>query len=145
MEKRQIPRHEPEVIEAEARKNWRGNTEKVATTSLKSLDVHGVTISSRYEKADEMEAMVNMVDGVDPLHRRYIESIWCDSKAGFCYSVTLADCPEQIGFAIAHQLDMTCRERNEGHNGISIEWNRGIDIDRDPWWPGQDDDEDDGA
>lgn len=145
MEKRQIPRHEPEVIEAEARKTWRGDTEKVATTSLKSLDVHGVTLSSRYEKAHELEAMAKMVDGVDPAHRLSIKSIWCDSKVGFCYSVTLADCSELIGRAIAHQLDMTCRERNEGHNGISIEWNRGIDIDRDPWWPGQDDDEDDGA
>jgi hypothetical protein len=134
MEKR-IPTHEPEVIQAAARKHWTGE-EKVPTTALKSVDVHGVSLSSRWDKAHELEAMGKMVDGVEPDLRRHIESMWCDSKAEACYSVTLADCSEEIGREIAHQLDMACRERNGGHNGIWISGNRGSDLTRDPWWQG---------
>jgi hypothetical protein len=43
-----VPRHEPEVIEAMAAKHYRGDNEKVATTSIDHLIVRGVNITSRY-------------------------------------------------------------------------------------------------
>ena len=50
-----IPLRDPEIVEAEARTYWRGNAEKVPTTSLTLLTVCGVELTSRYNKADEYE------------------------------------------------------------------------------------------
>jgi hypothetical protein len=65
-----IPRREPELIEAEARQFYRGDTEKVATTSLQSVTARGVEITSRYNKAEEFELMAKMVNAL-PASRRY--------------------------------------------------------------------------
>lgn len=134
MADRPIPTHEREVIEVVARKQWRGDVEKVPTTAIKVFEVDGVLLSSRYEKAHELEAMRNMVKSADPALRRFIDNIWCDSKAQACYTVTLKDCSEYIGRKVAEQLDLGCRELNGGHNGIHISGNRGADLTRDPWW-----------
>jgi hypothetical protein len=84
-----IPRFEPEVVEAEARRRWHGDDEKVATTAVKVLVVRGVEITSRYQKADELELMGRIIDAMPPCVSARIESVWCDSKACHCYSITL--------------------------------------------------------
>ncbi len=56
-----IPQHEPEIIAAAARKHWCGDDEKVATTSIEVLIVHDVQITSRYQKAHELELMRDMI------------------------------------------------------------------------------------
>lgn len=95
MSRKKTPVHEPEVIQAATRKQPFGDDEKVPTTALKGLEVHGAFLSSRYDKAHELEAMAWMVEGVEPDLRQYIENIWCDSKATACYSVTLKECDDE--------------------------------------------------
>ena len=56
-----IPKREPELVEAEARRRWQGDPEKVATTTLNSLVVRGVKLSSRYGKAHEYVVMQRAV------------------------------------------------------------------------------------
>jgi hypothetical protein len=46
----------------------------------------GIEITSRYQKAHEYELMVKMVEEV-PKPLRYVKSIFCDSKATYCFSV----------------------------------------------------------
>jgi len=139
MNRRRIPRFEPEVIASAARKNWRGDDEKVATTSIKHLDLDGVTISSRYDKADEYEMMASMIEGVAPHLRSLIESLWCDSKATACYSVTLRPCSLAQAREIGRQLEEACLKYGSGHNGITVEGTRGRSLDIDPNWLGDDD------
>jgi hypothetical protein len=45
-----IPRRDPEIVKAEAEQCYCGNDEKVATTTIDHLTVHGVDITSRYNK-----------------------------------------------------------------------------------------------
>jgi hypothetical protein len=85
-----IPRFEPEVIEAGAQKHYFGDSEKVATTSIRTLVVFGVDIVSRYNKAEEYELMQAMICALRPAMREQIKSIFCDSKSS-CFSVTAAE------------------------------------------------------
>jgi hypothetical protein len=73
------PRYEPEVVAAEARKHWRGDDEKAATTSKPSIEVDGVTITSRYGKAHEIERMGRMIEALAPRQRSAVASIFCNS------------------------------------------------------------------
>ncbi len=61
-----IPKFEPEIVAAIAKRKYHGDSEKVATTSIKALDVHGVSLRSRYDKAHEYAEMAAMVEGVLP-------------------------------------------------------------------------------
>src|SRR6266705_3363648 len=83
-----IPQHEPEIVAAIAAKHYRGDDEKVATTSIKLLTVAGVKIESRYQKAREFKLMRDMVLSL-PLPQGAVQSIFCDSKAGSCFSVVV--------------------------------------------------------
>jgi hypothetical protein len=130
-----IPRHDPETIAAAARA-WRGDTEKVATTSVKGVQVDGVALSSRYDKAEEYEVMVAMVDGVAPELRSKIASVFCDSKAQACYSVELRPCSRRQAEAIAQHLGSAANRLQGGHNGIYLNGPAGGSIVVDPGWEG---------
>src|SRR5690349_7789676 len=113
--KRPIPVHAPEVIEAEARRRHDGD-EKVATTSIQLAVLDGVEITSRYQKAHELETMIRMLENVRPEWRRQIASMWCDSKAGACHEVHLRRWDESLAQAIGRRLE----QASGGHNGIYV-------------------------
>jgi hypothetical protein len=117
---RAIPVHEPEVVAAEARKKWHGNAEKVATTSIKMLKIDGVEITSRYCRALEFELMRDMVLALSPRWRAIMKSIFCDSKATDCFSVTMRRWDPRLATEIGKQLESAALELNDGHNGITI-------------------------
>src|SRR5262245_35974500 len=79
-----IPQYETEVIKAKG-----GDTEKVATTSVRLVTVNGVNISSRYEKADEYELMRLMVCALPRELVKLVRSIDCDSNNSFDYTVII--------------------------------------------------------
>jgi hypothetical protein len=116
-----IPQHEPEIIAATARKRWRGDDEKVATTSIDLLIVHGVEITSRYKKAHEFELMRSMILAL-PLQQGAVQSIFCDSKAGRCFSVVLRRHHWNAGLAraIGDHLERAAMAYGGGHNGITV-------------------------
>lgn len=120
-----IPRFEPEVVEAEARRRWRGDDEKVATTAVKELAVRGVRITSRYQKAYELELMGRIIDAMPPCVSAQIESVWCDSKACHCYSITLKPSAgharvEETAAVAAALFSNLALELHGGHNGIVV-------------------------
>ena len=129
-----IPKFEPEIVAAIATQKYDGDSEKVATTSIRALDVHGVCLSSRYNKAHEYEVMSTMVQGVLPELTELIESIWCDSKANACYSVFLLSCTKEQARDIGEQIEAACIAHGGGHNGISIQGPNSVGFDLDPWW-----------
>jgi hypothetical protein len=116
-----IPQHEPEIIAAAARKRWRGDDEKVATTAIKVLIVHGVKIESRYRKVREFELMRDMVLSL-PLPQGAVQSIFCDSKAGSCFSVVLRRdlWNTRLARTIGFHFEQAAFAYNCGHNGITV-------------------------
>jgi len=114
-----IPQHEPEIIAAAARKHWRGDEEKVATTSIEVLIVHGVEITSRYQKAYEFELMRDMILAM-PRPCGALKSIFCDSKASRCFSVVLRYWDADLARAIGAHLEKAATAYGGGHNGISV-------------------------
>lgn len=135
MKRHVMPHFEPEVVIAATRKNPHGDDEKVPTTSLKGICINGVYLSSRYDKAHELEAMANLVEGVSPKLRCFIDDIWCDSQANAYYSVTLNPCTRAQAKKISQQIYEACITRNGGHNGIDIQGTAGGSLYFDPWWP----------
>jgi hypothetical protein len=134
-----IPRHEPEIIAAAARKRWRGDDEKVPTTSLEALTVHGVKIESRYRKAREFELMRDMVLALTTLERESVQSIFCDSKASYVFDVSVRPgaCDALLAGIIGRRLEAVALARNGGHNGIRVFSERdGCCVGLDPYWLG---------
>jgi hypothetical protein len=115
-----IPIREPEVIASEARKKWHGNSEKVATTSIKELNIDGVNIISRYCQAHEFELMRDMMLTLPPQQRAAVAAIFCDSKCTFCFSVTLRHWNRELATKIGKQLEQVALQQSGGHNGITV-------------------------
>jgi len=138
MTAQRIPRREPEVVKAEAKSRYFGDEEKVPTTSLTELVVEGVILSSRYGKADELELMSSVVRALPAELVALIYSIWCDSKACACYSVSLNRCAPDQSEILAEQLDYWFCELSSGHNGISLNGPVGTSRYIDCNWPGDD-------
>jgi len=121
-----VPKFEPEVIEATARKLFNGNKEKVATTRLNHLMVEGIKLSSRYDKAHELEEMGRMVMAVPERLRASIFSIWCDSKCGRCYTVELI---AALWLRSAEELATFLTRGSSGHDGMRINYcDESVDI-----------------
>ena len=78
---RSNPRFEPKIIETEAQKRWHGDIEKVATTSIRALEVHDVVLSNRYNKAHEYKDMAALIVELSPEFRSIIEPIWSPPTA----------------------------------------------------------------
>jgi hypothetical protein len=100
-----IPRFEPEVVDREAWKHWRGDHEKVRTTSLKSLKVRGVELTSRYGKAEEFETMAAVLSLMPYYVVEGIKSVFCNSKTA-----------QRLGEAFAR----ACLATVGGYNFISV-------------------------
>ena len=111
-----IPQHEPEVVEAKARRFV--DADKAATTSLESIVMHGVKLVSRYRKAHELELMRGFVLDLPAAVRGSVASIFCDSKATYFFTVVVRDWSdaEIVGRALA----ASALARNGGHNGITV-------------------------
>ena len=115
-----IPQFEPEVIAAVANRHWRGNTEKVATTSIREWLVDQIAITSRYRKANELEIMAEMVEGISSNLKVFVESLYCDSKVSACYTITLRQCTKAQAQKIVNEVEAVCFARDNGHNGINV-------------------------
>jgi hypothetical protein len=109
---------------AARKRQYRGDDEKVATTSIKLLIVAGIEISSRYDKANELELMRRIVLAL-PLACG-VKSMFCDSKAGHCFSVVLRRWDEQMARAIASDMEHAVMLYAGGHNGIWIDAERSV-------------------
>jgi hypothetical protein len=116
-----VPRYEPEVVEAAARK-FGGDHDKVATTSVDVLMVGGVEVSSRYNKAEELTKLAAIVlTGLSPRQRKFVKSVWYDSAYSDSYTITIlhknSTLAEQIGSAFEAGA-IWLRGR---HNSVSVE------------------------
>jgi hypothetical protein len=116
-----IPRFEPEVVDREAWKHWRGDHEKVRTTSLKSLKVRGVELTSRYGKAEEFETMAAVLSLMPYYVVEGIKSVFCNSKTGSNYSIEpryplTPEAAQRLGEAFAR----ACLATVGGYNFISV-------------------------
>lgn len=110
-----IPEFEPEIVQAEADEHWHGDTEKVATTSIKKLSVEGVIITSRYQKAHELKLMAAVISKMPRTERLQIKSVFCDSKA--CSTYSLETTSKAAAKAFAHLMTVL----GGGYNGISTD------------------------
>jgi len=115
-----IPRHEPEIVAAIAAKHHFGDDEKVPTTSIKKLMVSGVQIISRYQKAHELELMRALIMTLCRPDGGVVKSIFCDSKAGSCFSIVLHHWDEGLARAIGDHFEKAFMAYNRGHNGLFI-------------------------
>jgi ProQ/FINO family len=116
-----IPMRESAIVEAEARA--RGSGEKIATTTITGLNIDGIDIRSRYNKAHEYEVLRDAVLRLAPEKRELVSYIHCDSQASWVINVTLrawnVSLAEHIGFVLSEALLYL----NGGHNGITLTCN----------------------
>ena len=108
------------MIRAEAAKKWHGCDDKVATTSTQDFLFEGVKICSRYRKADEYELMVEMIAALPAKLRGFVQSIFCDSKATYTFSVTMRSWNQTWAQEIGQRLATVALAHNGGHNGIDV-------------------------
>jgi hypothetical protein len=120
-----ITRYEPEVIAVIAERHYRGNREQVPTTALKMVMSYGVMLSSRYQKAEELELMSTMVEFLPPGSRSQIAAIWCVSRPTRTFVVTLRNGSVE---AAAADIGAGLEAASGGHNGIAIRDIRGKPI-----------------
>lgn len=135
-----IPQHEPEIIAAVARKRWRGNDEKVPTTSVEDLTVHGVRVESRYRKAHEFELLRSMVLALTTREREAVHLISCDTKASHVFDVSVrrGAWDRLLAGIIGRRIEAVAVARNGGHNGIRVFGERDdCCVELDPHWLGE--------
>jgi hypothetical protein len=117
-----IPRREPGLVEAEAKRRWHGDPEKVATTTLTSLMIRGVELTSRYSKAHEYVVMQRAVLKLSSGLAGAVVSIFCDSKATCVYEVVVRNWDDNgdLAHQLGKELDSILLRLDGGHNGIWI-------------------------
>lgn len=125
-----VPEFEPEVILAFAKG---GDTEKLATTTLESIDFRGVTLRSRYQKALEYRTMAAMVDGISDDLVSLVSEVFCDSKAD-AYTVSLKACNKGQAEQIGRQIEIGAADYS--YSWLSIQGERGGRLDLDGNWAG---------
>lgn len=92
----------------------------------------GVQIESRWAVRAELDTMRRIIDAMPELMARRLASIWCNSNAGACYTVTVRPglwVPD-LRWAIADAVV----EAGGGHNGITVEADGSSGCFIDPDW-----------
>jgi hypothetical protein len=117
-----VVRREPELVQREAKRLYRGDDEKVATAGFNNLNVRGVIIYSRYQKAHELETMIQMVMRLQADRIGYVERIWCDSQAGCSYNVVLRhkNLPDSLVRDIFETVRQACFDIDGGYSWFSV-------------------------
>lgn len=107
----------------EERKYWldRGDPDgKAPDVPFDTMTVDGVTITSRYAKRHELVIMARAIQALPGgIAKRWIVSMFCDSKATASYCVKLR-WPGPNPAAIGMFLSGFFLEHAGGHNGISL-------------------------
>lgn len=97
-----------------------------------TVEYKGVHLISRHNVSGEIEKMKDIIDALKPDIVRRIEILWCDSKAGATYNVTVRE-----GLWIPElQWALADAGRLVGHNGVYFDGDAPAGIDLDPDWPG---------
>lgn len=91
-----IPLIDPEVVKREAIEVYRGDYEKVPTTSARPFNYLNVTLSSRCDKAHEYELLMDLVEFLDEIDLNAIDYIYFDSKSD---TIAIELCQCNCGFA----------------------------------------------
>jgi hypothetical protein len=115
-----IPRREPEIVQAEADRLYRGDTDRVPTTSLRGLTFRGVDVSSRYHQADELEAMLKMIATLPRHIAAELRSLQCNSKATHSFHVELRRWNAHLATEVGWRLAIAAGKIPGGHNGIDV-------------------------
>ncbi|XHC10655.1 hypothetical protein ABWH98_24515 [Labrenzia sp. ac12] len=141
LNKSYVPEIERDVVQKIANEKYHGDTEKVPTTTARSLTVKGVAIESRYDKADEYNLLAEIVDGLPTACSKLIDGIFCDSKATKVYCATLKHCSWGMARQIGYLLSEALVDLDGGFNGLHITGQAGGSIDYHPCWPGNPDED----
>ena len=80
----------------------------------------GIRITSRDAVKDELDLMHRMVRALDFDTRRQVESIYCDSHAGWHFIVTLRRWDYLLARSIGYALERAAFDHKGGHGGIFI-------------------------
>lgn len=92
----------------------------------------GVQIESRWAVMAELDTMRQIIDAMPELMARRLETNWCDSNAGACYTVTV-----RLGLWVPNlrsAIGEAVIEVGGGHNGIMIEADGDNGCHIDPDW-----------
>jgi hypothetical protein len=123
------------VLAARARRRVGLDPDKLPDSALRELVVDGVTIESRYRRADEFDQMQKMVSDLPPDVRGKIATVFCDSQFGDSYKVELRSTATRAdAVVIGEALDLALvTGESRGHNGINVEGRFGFFV-LDPVW-----------
>jgi hypothetical protein len=119
-ERLSIPRRTAEEVAAEARQIWAGDTTKVATTPLSTLNIGGIILRSRYQKADEFEVLRDIVLSLSVEARSHISEMVVDSKATWALTITLKSWYRPVAERLAYSVSETLWRLIGGHGGITV-------------------------
>jgi hypothetical protein len=97
--------------------------ERRPTAALAEIDYQGISLSSRWGKAQELEAMMAAVDWVadhDPETVGMVQALWCDSNFGQMYDITCREGAQSWVQSIGEIFSAAFVAIDHGHNGISV-------------------------
>ncbi len=114
-----IPKHEPEVVLANARQ-WGGDLSRAATTSITSLDVNGIRLTSRYRRADALEALVEMAESLPPYVAFDVDALHCEGGEGWVFEAELGDWRMDLAGTVAALMETVSVVQRGGHDGIRV-------------------------
>jgi hypothetical protein len=102
--------------------------DKVATTTIRELDVDGVTVVSRYRRARELRVLATAVADLREETRRQVDRVFYDSKSD---TVTIDVCigaPRERAEAVAVTFSGALAGANGGHGSITVVDGQGEEI-----------------
>jgi hypothetical protein len=124
----------PALLEA-VKAQWELDRQEAGPKSpFDKILYRGVLIESRFSVASEFAEIRTIVDALPDIVRARITSIWCDSRAGSDYTVTIAENRWIEG--LDAQIRAIFVEVTSGFNGLSITCGSAFFVSFDPWWPG---------
>lgn len=122
----------PEAAELIQRQHDIDRVDAGPKAPISGFRYRGVQIESRWAVIAELDTMRRIIDAMPELMARRLETIWCDSNAGACYTVTVR--PSLYIPDLRWAIGEAVMEAGGGHNGIMIEMDDGNGCHIDPSW-----------
>lgn len=111
-----IPKHEPEVIRANADRGC-GDA---PTTMFGALLYREIRMESTGRLAREFELMARIIRALEPEQRDVINHITCFSQDGYRFEVRVMSRDSGVAAQVLSVVHATCLQALGGHGGIEV-------------------------
>jgi len=115
-----IPRHEPEVVAANAARRHGGDHGAASDTALALLTVAGIRVTCARGRVEDFAAAASVIWDLCSWYAIEIDEVHGHGRTGRSFRIVLCDWSVDLAVKVAKDFERACLQNLGGHDGLWV-------------------------